>query len=164
MEQQREQWDIYDSTGTATGRTAVRGEKLAPGEHHLVVHIWLRDPAGRYIIQKRADHVEWVPGKWATTGGSVVAGEDSLTAAVRETEEELGLAIAPHSMKLLKRLVRHDDIADIYTAPIDADALSRCCLEHAVAEVKWATVSEVRAMVTAGIFHDYGSDYFDLLD
>lgn len=31
---------------------------------------------------------------WETTGGSAVAGDDSLTAALRETKEELGIDLA----------------------------------------------------------------------
>ena len=33
--------------------------------------------------------------KWETTGGSALAGDDSLTAALRETKEELGIDLDP---------------------------------------------------------------------
>jgi 8-oxo-dGTP pyrophosphatase MutT (NUDIX family) len=163
MIEQPELWDIYDSTGARTGRTTTRGTPLASGTYHLVAHIWLRDKSGRWLIQKRADTVEWKPGIWAATGGSAVAGEDSLTSALRETEEELGLRIDPSAMQLRGRLRRHDDFADIWLASIAAERIHDCRLQHEVAKVKWATGAEIRQMIVDGDFFDYGAEYFAVL-
>ena len=76
-----ELWDLYDSAGEPLDRTIRRGEPMAEGEFHLVVQIWVRNPRGEYLIQKRADHLEILPGLWAATAGSVLAGEDSRTGA-----------------------------------------------------------------------------------
>ena len=35
----------------------LRGERLKPGQYHLVVHIWIVDEAGRLLIQRRADEM-----------------------------------------------------------------------------------------------------------
>ena len=48
-----------------------------------------RVPSGRVVLVRRAageDH----PGEWALPGGSLNAGEDAATAAVKETREEIG--------------------------------------------------------------------------
>ena len=34
-----ELWDIYDVNMQKTGKTAIRGEKMAEDEYHLVVHV-----------------------------------------------------------------------------------------------------------------------------
>ena len=86
--------DLYTANGERTGRTAPRGTPPAPGELYLVVHVWIRDEAGRYLIQQRAHHLPDAPGIWAVTAGHLQAGEDSLAAALRETREEVGLALA----------------------------------------------------------------------
>ncbi len=86
-----ELWDIYDIDRNKTGRTHERGKPLAPGDYHLVVHIWVRDPKGAFLITKRAEDKVGFPGCWECTGGSALAGETGLEAALRETLEETGL-------------------------------------------------------------------------
>ena len=85
-------WDIYDGSRRKTGRTAVRGERLGEGEFHLVVHVWIVNGKGEYLITKRSPNKPF-PGMWECTGGSALAGEDSLGAALRETKEETGITL-----------------------------------------------------------------------
>lgn len=43
---------------------------------------------------------------WECVGGSVLAGEDSLTGAVREVKEEVGLELAPEQGILVFKIGR----------------------------------------------------------
>lgn len=133
------------------------------GDYHLVVHIWAKNEKGEYLIQKRAKTVFSMPGKWSSTSGSVVAGEDSLGTAVREAKEELGIDAPPQSFRLIRRLMRRQDFADIYllTQPVDLSAL--VLQKEEVEAVKWASREEITEMVRSGEFHNYGKEYFDLL-
>ncbi len=40
-----EKWDLYTKDRVKTGRSHTRGEELPEGLFHLVVHIWLKNPA-----------------------------------------------------------------------------------------------------------------------
>jgi len=104
-----------------------------------------------------------LPGIWAATDGAVLAGEDSLAGAVRETQEELGLAFESSRPKLVARHVRSDRITDVWE--VSAHALDAAAVECGpeVAEAKWVTSSELFAMVDAKIFYDYGESYFAAL-
>ena len=51
---------------------------------------------------------------WETTGGSALAGEDSLTAALREAGEETGLKLDPNRGEMLFTLVREDSFKDVW--------------------------------------------------
>ena len=73
-----EKWDLLDGDGRPLGQTLVRGDKLRPGQYHLVVHIWVEDSKGRLLIQKRAPHLKLMPDTWAVTGGSALAGETDV--------------------------------------------------------------------------------------
>ena len=55
-----------------------------------------------------------MPDTWAVTGGSALAGEDSLTAAARELSEELGIEAAPSELKRLGRLRRRNSLCDLW--------------------------------------------------
>ncbi len=86
-----EYWDVYDENRKLVGKLHERGKPLAKGEYHLVVHIWVRNKKGEFLITQRSADKKPFPGCWECTGGSALAGENSLTAALRETKEETGL-------------------------------------------------------------------------
>lgn len=87
-----ELWDVYDENRNLTGRTQRRGDALESGDYHLVVYIWVMDHEGNFLLTKRSPN-KGFPNLWETTGGSALAGDDSLTAALREVKEETGLTL-----------------------------------------------------------------------
>ena len=86
-----EMWDVLDRDRRLTGRTIRRGDEMAAGDYHLVVHICLFNAAGEMLIQQRQPFKQGWSGMWdVTVGGSAVAGDSSQSAAQRETLEEIG--------------------------------------------------------------------------
>ena len=90
-----EYWDILDADGEKTGKRVKRERfgTLGVGQYHLVVHVWITNSSGEFLIQKRSRNKQPMPGEWAATSGSVKSGEDSRTAAIRELYEELGIPV-----------------------------------------------------------------------
>ena len=82
-----------------SGGTHLRGKPLADGDYHLVVNIWVYNSRGQVLLTQRHPDIPFGL-KWACTGGSAIAGEDTLTAAVRETREEIGLTVQPQELIL----------------------------------------------------------------
>ena len=153
-------WDILDEQGNFTGKTIVRGETLKEGEYHLVVHIWIVNDKGQYLIQRRADHLKLMPGMWATTGGSSIEGEDSKVAALRETKEELGLTIEPNKIHKLDRVKRIHNIVDVWVIRENVSLKDIKILEEEVSDVRWVTKAKLKEMIKNGDFHNYGEEYF----
>lgn len=153
-------WDVYDENGNNTGRTAIRGEKLAEGDYHLVVHIWIMNDQNEFLIQKRADHLTLFPGIWATTGGSAIQGEDSKTAAIREVQEELGFQPNADKLKMLKRMKRKDHLADIWFLQQNIPLNLIQIQQEEVSDVKWVRKEALQEMIATGNFHNYGTEYF----
>ena len=156
-----ELWDILNDQGVVTGKTAVRGRTvLRNGEYHLVVHIWVVSSDGNFLIQRRSEKRKLMPGEWAATGGSAISGESSLAAAARELREELGIKALKGSLKLMGRLKRRNSFLDVWFIKCDAD-ISRLRLQKSeVAEVKWVTPDELKAMIDGRNYHNYGREYF----
>ena len=150
-----EMCDIVDEFGTRTGRTVARGTRLAPDEYLLVVHVWIRDEAGRYLIQQRSLELDTEPGVWATTAGHVLADEDSLAAAIRETNEELGIQLSSPQLRRLDRLTREHAVQDVYLAAVSRDALGAPVAGPEVADWKWATKAELEQWASRGEFFPY---------
>lgn len=152
-------WDVLDENGRPTGKTALRGDGiLEPGEYHLVVHVWVASTSGKLLIQRRAEDRKLMPGEWAATGGSAVAGEDSETAARRELYEELG--IAARDMRFLTRIKRRNSLLDVWLTVDDTPSERLVLQSTEVAEAKWVTECELKRMIEGGGFHNYGSEYF----
>ena len=57
-----EYWDIYDVYRNKTGRTGIRGEQVAPGDYHLVVHVIIFNSDGKMLIQQRQSCKKSWPG------------------------------------------------------------------------------------------------------
>ncbi len=157
-------WDIYDRDGRLTGRTVTRRSPiLRKGEYHLVVHVWITDGHGNFLIQRRSESKPLMPGKWAATGGAAVSGESSDTAAVRELGEELGINKKPSELKLLGRIVRRNSFVDVYLATAEARVDLLSLQREEVAEARWVSVATLVKMIEKGAFHNYGKEYFDLV-
>ena len=87
-----ELWDAYNKDYKKVGKDLVRGDKIPNGLFHLVVGVIVKHADGSYLITTRDPIKEPWPGyDEIGAGGSAVKGEDALTAAKRELEEETGL-------------------------------------------------------------------------
>ena len=155
-------WDIYDESRRKTGRTAVRGERLGEGEFHLVVHVWIVNGKGEYLITKRSPNKPF-PGMWECTGGSALAGEDSLGAALRETKEETGITLEPRYGRIVMSLKRKDNFADVWLFRTEFDLRDVVLQEGETCDVMKADENTVREMLGSGEFFPFAylDEFFD---
>ncbi len=148
-----ELWDVYDGAGNKTGRLHRRGEPLRPGERHLCVHIWVRRPSGEFLITRRSARKS-MAGLWECTGGCVVAGEDSLSAALREVREETGLRLDPENGELLLCWEGEFFLCDVYRFRQDF-SLAEIVLQPGETDgAMLADAAEIRTLAEAGRFVD----------
>lgn len=83
---------ILDRTGKPIGIAKRKDAHGNPGLLHRVVHVLVFNKNGAVLLQKRSTNKDVAPGRWDTSvGGHVKPGEDMLTAALRELDEELGI-------------------------------------------------------------------------
>ena len=92
-----------------------------------------------------------------------MAGEESLDAAVRETNEELGLHTMPSQFELVQRLKRRQNFTDIYLLHDKIDVSRLELQKEEVEEVMWASSDKIMKMVREGEFYNYGHEYFRLM-
>lgn len=147
-----ELWDLYTENREPTGRTHVRGEVIPDGYYHLVVHVWIQNSKGEYLISQRAASRPTFPLMWECVGGSVLAGETSLEGALRETKEEVGLDLSPDSGRVILTKTRssYSDIVDVWLFRYDGDVSLRNATTDEVAQVQWMTPVQVRELFDSG--------------
>lgn len=140
-----ELWDIYDENRNLTGRTHRRGEFLQPGDYHLVVHVWMENSNGQFLLTKRSPN-KGFPNMWETTGGSALAGDDSLTAALREVREETGLTLQPENGTCVRTYRGRDYITDVWHFKQNFDLSDVVLLEGETCGKMYADRNEIRAL------------------
>ncbi len=149
-----ELWDILDEFGNPTGRLVERGKSMQHDEYHLVVHVWILNPQNKFLIAKRA-LAKPFGGMWETTGGSAIAGETSLQAALRETKEELGIDLDAQNCRLFTRVKRQTDFpdfADAWLCKYDGGFSTLHPDPSEVNEVRHAGKDEIKSMIKQGTF------------
>lgn len=92
-----EEWlDLYTRSGEKTGQIVRRGDSVPEGLLYPVCDVWLINKRGEVLIQRRSLQKPNWPGRWCcSAGGCVQHGETPLEAALRETQEELGITLDP---------------------------------------------------------------------
>jgi 8-oxo-dGTP pyrophosphatase MutT (NUDIX family) len=135
-------------------------------------HVWIwRDESGerQKLLQKRALHLLRRPGfLHASASGHVNLGEAPLSAAVRETFEELGVTIEPTSLTevfMSQGGPRGESFNYVFAHGVDSSA--RIVLNaDEVADVQWVGLSKFDTMrrdLAAHKLIDLGSDYYNAL-
>lgn len=155
-----ELWDIYNENLDKTGRLHERGIAVPDGDYHLVVQVWIKNSEGKYLISLRSASRKSNALKWECVGGSVLAGEDSLTAALREAKEEVGVTLNPAMGHKVFTKIRHHirnkrlhAIVDAWLFTYDGEVdLKYATTPEEVDDVKWATKEEIREIYDRGDF------------
>ncbi len=94
---------------------------------------------------------------WECVGGSVLKGEDSLTGAIREVREEVGLVLSPEYAKRVCSVVREDvdgilfrDILDVWRFEYDGPVTLEQATTQEVAQTAWMTKEQIQKLLNNG--------------
>jgi 8-oxo-dGTP pyrophosphatase MutT (NUDIX family) len=168
-----EYFDLYDKNMNKLNKLMPRGGTNLKGEYFPVVHIWIKNQQGNYLVQQRNKITDPIPYLWATTNGAVLAGETLLEGAIRELHEELGLSFSADMFKLKKRLFVDNDccnhVVDVYHVMADVLLKDVQIDTVEVRKVAFLSKEEILDMVKNGLFWDYETmlrypGYFDILE
>jgi isopentenyldiphosphate isomerase len=167
MDEAAEVLDLLDEHGHPTGETKARAAVHRDGDWHRAFHLWVMHPDGYVLLQRRSRAKDLAPGKVdVSVGGHLRAGEIWLD-ALREAEEEIGLALRPGDVELLgtARSERaypdgalDREFQDVYAAVVEGRELSdyplRCDEVAVLYEAPLARLIELfrdgRALPVAG--------------
>ena len=165
-----EVWDLYDENKNLTGKTMVRGEKVPDNYYHLVVHVWIKNSKGEYLISQRAEN-KTLPLKWECTGGAVLKGETSLEGAIRETKEEVGIDLDRENGELVYSEVRKtfkgrkfNDIMDVWFFVYDGEVDLKNATTDEVKDMKWMTKKEIKELYDTGDLVETLGYFFEKID
>jgi isopentenyl-diphosphate delta-isomerase len=146
--------DLLTSDGLPTGRTKPKPEVHRDGDWHRAAHLWLIVPDRRVLLQRRSALKENWPNLWdVSVAGHISAGETAIDAAIRETQEEIGLVLAPSDLRHLGTLRWHavlndgayieNEFHEVFVAMVDIDVDALVLDPEEVAEVMLVRPEEI---------------------
>ena len=145
-------WDLYDRNRNIIGKH-VRGDELPENGYHLVVHVWIKNSRGQYVISQRSADRSCRPLEWECPGGSVLAGENSLQGAIREVKEEVGINLNPTAGKVVFSVIRdcingdkYNDILDVWLFEYDGEITLSQATTNEVAQAEWLYPDEIKKL------------------
>ena len=164
-------WDLYDENRELLGKDHVRGEQLPIGGYHLVVHVWIRNSKGEYLISQRSANRPTFPLVWECVDGSVVKGEDSLQGALREVKEEVGVDLLPEKGQVILSDIKKiefgkvvNKIVDVWLFEYDGEVDLSNATTDEVAQVAWMDRRQIKELFDADMFVDTLEYFFTEVD
>lgn len=160
-----ELWDVYDENRNLTGRLHRRGEFMEAGDYHLVVHVWLRNSKGEFLLTKRTPNKGFA-NMWESTGGSALAGDDSLAAALREVKEETGLTLDRDCGKCIISFRREGCFVDVWLFQQDFCLDDVVLQEGETCDKMYASIDKIKELDREGLFvpYTYLSEMLEMAD
>lgn len=162
--------DIINENGELTGDTCLKSEAHKKGLLHASVHIWIFDHEKNVLIQKRAADKDTFPNLWdISVAGHISAGEEPLTTALREVQEEVGLVVSKerlHFIGTAKKRVQHsehlidNEVHYIYVCETDFDVKELELQEEEVAAIKSIKLEALTELVKTSDFVPRKDGYY----
>ena len=102
---------------------------------------------------------------WETTGGSALAGDDSLTAALREVKEETGLILHPQNGKIIHQNSGADDHVDVWLFEAEFDLEEITLQEGETCGKRLSSVRDILAGLENGsiVPYQYAKEWMETL-
>lgn len=153
-----EKIDVLDNKGNKTGEVKLKSEAHRDGDWHKAVHVWIVNSKGEILLQLRSKDKDTHPDCWdISAAGHVSAGEDSITSAMRETEEELGVILEPRDFLFIGSVIQqvvlnngaiiNNEFNDIYIVRANFDLSSLKIQKEEIDDVRYISKEELKTWV-----------------
>lgn len=112
----------------------------------VAAHLILRGPDGKILLMKRTG-TDYGEGQYGFPAGHVDLGETPTQSIIRETAEELGIAIAPASLAPAGVMFRRslEPRVDIFFTASEWEGTPQICEPHKCTELAWADPADLPA-------------------
>lgn len=159
-----EWWDLYDKDGVSLDIKIKRGHPLDTTQYHKVLHNWIFNEHGEFLVQKRAPHLKWCPDMWATTTGSIISGStDEKIEAYRELKEELGLDDSHIDLEFLEKIILGQSIVYIFSGFMPKHISKHIALNDEVTEYGWMKFSKIMELRKQQLFAHYSDELIHIV-
>ena len=157
-------FDVLDGKGNPTGKIKRREDVHRDGDWHRGVHVWIINSNNELLIQKRSENCDSCSGLWdISSAGHVLAGDNSISTAIREVQEELGLKLERDNFEYLfcvktkakqkKGKFVNNEIDNIYLVEYNLNISELQLQEEELSEVKFIPFLCLKSIIKSEDVH-----------
>lgn len=167
--------DILNSDLTVQ-KTCLKSYAHMHGQLHASVHIWFYTLSNEILLQKRANSKIAFPNLWdVSVAGHISSGEKAITAAIRETEEEIGLTISEADLKFIgnfKEFFKHGDsfidneIHYIYLSQLNNKLSDLAIQKDELSDLRLININEFKKFINNKLKNEivpHSNEYYKLI-
>lgn len=150
-----ERHELVDINGNKTGKvlTHIEARNLdnVPKGHYIsAIGVVIINDNNEILLQKRSKNKRVNPSKWGICGGKADLGETTIETGIRETLEEIGVALSEDELKFLSMATNEKIHFTVYYVRKNVD-INECKLQkEEVEEVKYFKLDELQELDTEG--------------
>lgn len=150
-----EKYELVDKNGNKTGKILTKKESrdinnIPTGQYISVVGVVIINENNEILLQKRSKFKKVNPGKWGICGGKVEIGETTLDAGIRETFEEIGIALNKDELKFLSTAKNEKAYFTVYYVRKNID-INKCKIqEDELDELRYFKIEELENLDNEG--------------
>jgi isopentenyldiphosphate isomerase len=159
--------DVLTRDGRPTGAVKSKADVHRDGDWHRSAHVWIVNGRGEVLLQRRSARKENNPGLWdVSVAGHLSAGEDAVTAAIRETQEEIGLTVSANELQHIATIVEasvlnggryiENEFHEIFLVRREVDLSQLRLQDGEVDDVAFVPVTE---LLSRGDLVPHGTEY-----
>lgn len=138
--------DVLDNRNEYTG--SIKGRKeLSEGEFRNLVHIWIINSKGEFLLQKRSKLKKHFPNKWSVTSGCTLSKESLVETCRRECKEELNVEIDINNLEYEMTFKKDPVIVNVFVLRQDVDIRNVVLQEEEVSDIKFMTKDEIVKLI-----------------
>ena len=139
--------DLYDSNRKFTGKKIKKDCEIPNGYYYVTVLVFIENNNHEFLLQVNKKY-----NMWSTTGGHPKSGKSSLEGIATEIKEELGYAVNPKGLKLIKTYKTDDDFVDVFYLKEDIPLDLLTLQEEEVGNIKYFNRSEIDKLISNNMF------------
>ncbi len=169
--------DVLDENGVKLGKVLTRREVHRGGLWHRAIVVAVVNDKNQILLQKRSATKDKNPNMWdISVAGHISAGQDALSAAAREINEEVSINLGFHidikDFRYMYSFRKEQVFSENYIErqfydffilrKSDIDISNICLQLSEVSEVKFVEISELIRMIENGEMVERGEVYTEL--
>lgn len=138
--------DVLDNRNEYTG--IIKGRKeLLEGEFRNLVHIWIINSRGEFLLQKRSNLKKHFPNKWSVTSGCTLSKETLVETCRRECKEELNVEIDINKLEYEMTFKKDPVIVQVFVLRQDVDIEKVVLQEEEVSDIKFMSRDKIIQLI-----------------
>ncbi len=163
--------ECFNEKNESLHQTLPRSAMKNADVYFRVLHAWIRNDAGEFLVQKRAKKDDSNPYMWAFTTGMPEPFEDPLEGLIREVKEEIGWQSQKADWQFVKIVPTHvhpyKTFAYIYETRLNE--LKTFQKNGEVSTIEWWDLKTIQDAIKNNRFWDYpallnAASYFQEVD